>query len=148
MTTLKTLLAAAALIGLAAAPALAANFDVKLLNKGSDGGAMVFEPSLTKVAVGDTVTFIATDKTHNSESIAKAIPPGAQGWKGKINQEVSVTFDVAGFYGYKCLPHVGMGMVGLIQVGDAGSPDPALAGTVPGKGKARMAELIAQAQGQ
>jgi 3-oxoacyl-(acyl-carrier-protein) synthase len=36
----------------------------------------------------------------------------------------------------------------LIQVGDAGTPDPAIAATVPGKGKTRMQELIAQAQGQ
>lgn len=59
-----------------------------------------------------------------------------------------MTFEKEGFYPYKCLPHVGMGMVGLIQVGEAGAPDPAIAGSVPGKGKARMAELIAQAQGQ
>ena len=141
-----TLVAAA--LALPPYAAFAADHQVMMLNKDSEGRPMQFEPAFLKVAVGDTVTFIATDKTHNSESIAKAIPPGAQGWKGKINQEVSVTFDVAGFYGYKCLPHVGMGMVGLIQVGDAGSPDAALAGTVPGKGKARMAELIAQAQGQ
>lgn len=141
-----TLVAAA--LALPPHAAFAADHQVMMLNKDSEGRPMQFEPAFLKVAVGDTVTFIATDKTHNSESIAKAIPPGAQGWKGKINQEVSVTFDVAGFYGYKCLPHVGMGMVGLIQVGDAGSPDAALAGTVPGKGKARMAELIAQAQGQ
>ena len=50
-----------------AAPAMAANFEVKMLNKGADG-AMVFEPALTKVAVGDTVTFIPTDKGHNVET--------------------------------------------------------------------------------
>ena len=41
-----------------------------------------------------------------------------------------------------------MGMVGLIQVGEPGAPDPAIANIVPGKGKVRMQELIAQAQGQ
>ena len=119
-----------------------------MLNKDSEGRTMQFEPAFLRVAPGDTVTFVPQDKTHNSESIAKAQPEGAKGWKGKINEELSVTFDVEGFYGYKCLPHAGMGLVGLIQVGEPGAPDPAIANTVPGKGKTRMQELIAQAGGQ
>lgn len=136
---------------LAAAPsggAFAADHQVLMLNKDSEGRAMQFEPAFLKLAVGDTVTFVATDKTHNTESIAKAIPQGAQGWKGKVNEEVKVTFETEGFYAYKCMPHAGMGMVGLIQVGEAGAPDPAIASTVPGKGKKRMQELLTQAQGQ
>ena len=138
-------------VALAAMPlsaAFAADHRVLMLNKDSEGRTMQFEPAFLKVAPGDTVTFVPQDKTHNSESIAKAMPEGAKGWKGKINEELTVTFDVEGFYGHKCLPHAGMGMVGLIQVGEAGAPDPAIANTVPGKGKARMKELIAQAQGQ
>lgn len=148
MTRFRTALAAAAITIVPIFAAQAADHQVIMLNKDSEGRAMQFEPAFLKVAVGDTVTFIATDKTHNSESIAKALPAGATGWKGKINEEVSVTFEMEGFYAYKCLPHVGMGMVGLIQVGDAGAPDAAIAASVPGKGKTRMAELIAQAQGQ
>lgn len=147
-TRFTTLLVAAALMTMPTYAALAADHQVMMLNKDSEGRPMQFEPAFLKVAAGDTVTFIATDKTHNSESIAKAIPEGAEGWKGKINQEVTVTFETEGFYAYKCLPHVGMGMVGLIQVGEPGAPDEAIAKTVPGKGKARMLELIAQAQGQ
>jgi pseudoazurin len=147
-TRFKTALVAAAIAMIPIYAAHAADHQVMMLNKDSEGRVMQFEPAFLKVAVGDTVTFIATDKTHNSESIAKAIPTGATGWKGKINQEVAVTFEVEGFYAHKCLPHVGMGMVGLIQVGEAGAPDPAIAATVPGKGKTRMVELIAQAQGK
>ena len=62
------ILATAAVLAFAAAPALAANFEVHMLNKG-EAGAMVFEPALTKVAVGDTVTFIPTDKGHNAETL-------------------------------------------------------------------------------
>ena len=69
MNSLKTIGIAAALT-LFAAPAFAANFEVHMLNKGADGSTMVFEPALTKVAVGDTVTFIPVDKGHNAESIA------------------------------------------------------------------------------
>ena len=141
-------LAVAALMAMPMSAAFAADHQVLMLNKDSEGRTMQFEPAYLKIAPGDTVTWVPQDKTHNTESIAKAIPEGAEGWKGKINEQVTVTFDVEGFYGYKCLPHAGMGMVGLIQVGEAGAPDPAIANTVPGKGKTRMQELIAQAGGQ
>jgi len=98
--------------------AAAADFEVHMLNKGKDG-AMVFEPGLTKVAPGDTVTFVPTDKSHNAESIKDLIPEGAQPFKGKMNEAIKVTFDVPGAYAVKCMPHVGMGMVALVVVGDA-----------------------------
>jgi pseudoazurin len=98
--------------------AQAADFKVEMLNKGADGN-MVFEPSFLKIAAGDTVTFVPTHKSHDSESIPGMIPEGAEGWKGKINQEVTVTFTQEGVYGYKCAPHYAMGMVGVIQVGDS-----------------------------
>ena len=143
-----TAIALGAMLAVPMSAAWAADHQVLMLNKDSEGRTMQFEPAFLRVAPGDTVTFVPQDKTHNSESIAKAQPEGAKGWKGKINEELTVTFDVEGFYGYKCLPHAGMGMVGLIQVGEPGAPDPAIANTVPGKGKTRMQELIAQAGGQ
>ena len=143
-----TVIALGAMLAVPMSAAWAADHQVLMLNKDSEGRTMQFEPAFLRVAPGATVTFVPQDKTHNSESIAKAQPEGAKGWKGKINEELSVTFDVEGFYGYKCLPHAGMGMVGLIQVGEPGAPDPAIANSVPGKGKTRMQELIAQAGGQ
>jgi pseudoazurin len=116
MRTIK-ILAAAALLAFAAAPAMAANFEVHMLNKGADG-AMVFEPALTKVAVGDTVTFIPTDKGHNAETLKEILPEGAETFKGAMGKEVVVTFTQPGAYGVKCAPHFGMGMVALVVVGD------------------------------
>ena len=118
MKTSQILLAAIAAIALTTIPAMAANFDVQLRNKGA-AGAMVFEPSLVKVAVGDTVTFKPTDKGHNVESIKGMIPEGAEEIKGKAGVELVVTFTVPGAYGLKCMPHYAMGMVGLVVVGDA-----------------------------
>jgi rhodanese-related sulfurtransferase len=66
-----------------------------MLNKGADG-AMVFEPALTKVAVGDTVTFIPTDKGHDAETIKDMLPDGAEPFKGAMNKEIAVTFTVPG----------------------------------------------------
>ena len=92
-----------------------ANFEVKMLNQGQDG-VMVFEPSLLKINVGDTVTFKATDAAHNSASIPGMIPNGASSWNGDLSRDISVTFDVPGVYGYQCTPHAMMAMVGVIQV--------------------------------
>lgn len=117
MRTHKTLGAVAALLVLAAAPAMAANFEVHMLNKG-EAGAMVFEPALTKVAVGDTVTFLPTDKGHNAETIKDLLPAGAEAFKGAMGKEVVVTFTAPGAHGVKCAPHLGMGMVAVVVVGD------------------------------
>lgn len=113
---LAWLLPAIAIAGLAT-NAAAADHEVHMLNKGA-AGAMVFEPSSLKVAVGDTVTFVPTDKSHNAETVAGLIPDGATPFKGKMNEAVKVTFDVSGAYVVKCAPHVGMGMIGLVVVGD------------------------------
>jgi pseudoazurin len=126
--------------------AQAAEHQVLMLNKDSEGRIMQFEPAFLKVEPGDTVTFVPQDAGHNSEAFPDKIPAGAEAWKGRIGQEVSVTFEEVGFYAYKCLPHVAMGMVGLIEVGDGGTADAALAEGIPGRGKARMEELIAESQ--
>ena len=100
-------------------------FEVLMLNKDPDNSKkkMVFSPSLLKVAVGDTVSFLPEDKGHNSEIIKGMLPDGAEAWKGKINKQVDVTFTVPGFYGYQCKPHANMGMIGLIVVEGDGMLD-------------------------
>ena len=133
---------------LAAAPAAAKEYQVKMLNKGSDGSLMVFEPAYLKVAPGDSVKFVATQKGHNAESVAGMAPAGAAAFKGKIDEEITVKFTKEGLYGYKCLPHVGMGMVGVVQVGKAANKAEATAGAakLPGLGKKKMAALLAKAR--
>jgi pseudoazurin len=134
------LLAAAALLPLAL-PAGAAEFEVKMLNKGAEG-AMVFEPSLLKIAPGDTVKFLATDRMHNAESIAGMLPEGAKKFAGKINEEITVTFEQPGIYGIKCLPHYGVGMVAMIVVGTPTNEEQAKAVTHPGRAKQIFANLF------
>lgn len=140
----KILAAAAMIAALAGEPAQAANFDVHMLNKGADG-AMVFEPALIKVMPGDTVTFLPTDKGHDAETIAKMLPEGAEAFKGKIGQPITVTFTVPGAYGVKCAPHFAMGMVALVVVGDApANLDAVKAVKLPKTAQDRMNALYAQ----
>jgi pseudoazurin len=129
------MLAAAAAVLVLAGGARAAEVEVKLLNKGADG-VMVFEPAFVKVAPGDTVKFVSTDKGHNAESIKGMLPEGAAPFVGKNNEDIAVKFEQEGVYGIKCLPHYGMGMVAMIVVGNPGNVDQAKA--VPQVGKAKQ----------
>lgn len=139
---MKIKFVAAAVIALAlAGTAQAAEYTINMVNKDANGLTMQFEPAFLKIAPGDVVHFVAVDKGHDTESIL--VPDGAEGWKGKISQNLDVTFTAAGLYVFKCTPHFPMGMVGVIEVGD----DPANLAAVqalkmPSKPTARVAELL------
>lgn len=140
----RSILLAASLVLASTFSLSAAEYEVHMLNKGADGKAMVFEPAFLQIEVGDTVKFIPTDKSHNAEVIKELIPEGGTEFKGKMNEEISVTFDVAGAYGYKCAPHYGMGMVGLIVVGaDPANLDAITNAKGPAKAKDALAALAA-----
>ncbi len=125
---------------------------VEMLNKHPDDAKqrMVFLPNMLVVEAGDTVTFTGTDRGHNSEVIKDMFPEGA-GWKGKINEDISVTFDTPGFYGYKCTPHFGTGMVGLVVVKGDGMMDnleAAQGAKLRGQSKKRFAEIWEQVEAE
>ena len=128
-------MAAFAAVMAMAGGANAAEVEVKMLNKGTEG-LMVFEPALIKVAPGDTVKFVATDKGHNAETIKGMLPDGAATFIGKNGEDIAVKFDQAGIYGVKCAPHYGMGMVALVAVGSPANEEQARA--VPQVGKAKQ----------
>ena len=113
---------------------LAADVEVRMLNKGAEG-LMVFEPSFVRIAPGDTVRFVATDKGHNVEAIDAMVPAGGKPFVGKMNEELAVTFEAPGIYGYRCKPHYPMGMVGMIVVGDPTNLEQAKTVGHPGKAK-------------
>ena len=131
----KVLLPAACALLMSASMTLAAEVEVKMLNKGAEG-LMVFEPALVNIEPGDTVKFVATDKSHNAETIKNMLPEGAAPFAGKMNEDVAVTFDKPGVYGIKCMPHYAMGMVALVVVGKPDNLDQAKA--VPQSGKAKQ----------
>ena len=125
---------------MACSPALAADTTVEMLNKRDDGAKMVYSEDITRIDVGDTVTWVPTSKGHNVEFIA-----GPDGWdapkKSKNNKEVSITFDMPGVYLYQCSPHKSMGMIALVVVGE-GTNDVSGA-KVRGKSKKKLKALLA-----
>ena len=138
----KAMMAAAiALVTTVGGAAVAAEVEVKMLNKGAEG-MMVFEPALVKISPGDTAKFVATDKGHNAETIKGMLPADAAAFAGKSGDDIAVTFDKPGVYGVKCLPHYGMGMVAMVVVGTPANIDEAKAVPQIGKAKQVMAGLF------
>ena len=138
---MKKLLSTVALLGvIACSPVAAADTTVEMLNKRDDGAKMVYSEDITRIDVGDTVTWVPTSKGHNVEFIG-----GPDGWdapkKSTNNKEVSITFDAPGVYLYKCTPHKAMGMIALVVVGE-GTNDVSGA-KVRGKSKKKLKALLA-----
>ena len=142
---MKNLLSTVALLGvMACSPAFAADTTVEMLNNRDDGAKMAYSEDITRIEVGDTVTWVPTSKGHNVEFIA-----GPDGWKApkksKLNKEVAITFDTPGVYLYQCSPHKSMGMIAIIVVGE---PDPKVVkdrlkdAKVKGKSKKKLKALL------
>lgn len=140
---MKNLLSTVALLGvIGCSPAFAADTTVEMLNKRDDGAKMAYSEDITRIDVGDTVTWVPTSKGHNVEFVA-----GPEGWdapkKSKNNKEVAITFDIPGIYFYQCSPHKGMGMIAFVVVGDDTSNLADIAGAkVVGKSKKKFADLL------
>ncbi|MFN3825448.1 MAG: pseudoazurin [Pseudorhodobacter sp.] len=137
------LIAASLAVLLLAPAAQAENFDVLMLNKGAEG-AMVYEPAFVQAAVGDTITFISTDKGHNVEDIKGMLPEGVEAFKSKMGDDYVLTLTAEGLYGIKCTPHYTMGMVALIQAGAPVNKDAMTAVALKGKAKSRFEPLFEQ----
>lgn len=76
-----------------------------------------FNPLVVKINSGDSVSW-RNMSTHNSESIDGLIPEGAEKWNSPMSANYKRTFTEEGIYIYKCTPHIGSGMGGVIIVGN------------------------------
>ena len=122
----------------------AAEIEVQMLNKGSDGQKMVFEPALIRANVGDTITFLPTQKGHMAASMKGMMADGGK-FKGKTNKPVSYTVTEEGLYGIKCTPHMANGMVAIIVVGESFDKEAFLDGKkVSKKAKERFENMLSQ----
>ncbi|HUZ75212.1 MAG TPA: pseudoazurin [Stellaceae bacterium] len=137
----------AAVVGIAAlgfcGTSYAENIVVKELNKGPDG-FFVFEPDLVKIKPGDSVSFVAADKGHDVQSVPGMIPAGAQPFKSPMSQNLAVTFTQPGVYVFECMPHVSLGMVGVIVVGSPGNLQQVDTSKLPNKARQKVAAIFQQ----
>ena len=122
---------------------MAEDISVDMLNKRDDGAKMVYSEDISRIEVGDTITWLPTSKGHNVEFVA-----GPDGWKApkksKNSKEVAITFDTPGIYYYWCTPHKGMGMIALVVVGgDISNIDDIAGAKAVGKSKKKLKALLA-----
>ncbi len=127
------------------APALA-DQSVDMLNKHPDSKERnVFYPPIVKIQPGEMVTWVAKNKGHNVEFVKGAVPDGVPAFRSKLSKDASFTFETPGVYVYKCTPHYGLGMVGIVVVGDDMSGlEAATAKKYPGKAGKRLKAMLAE----
>lgn len=76
-----------------------------------------FKPMVVKIAPGDTVSF-ENMNGHITHTLEEYLPAGAEGWMSKMGENFTTPpLTVEGAYFYKCDPHWGAGMGGVIIVG-------------------------------
>ena len=136
---------AAILLAIGMGTAHAEDITIDMLNKRDDGAKMVYSQDIARIDVGDTITWLPTQKGHNVEFIA-----GPDGWeapkKSKLGKEYAYTFDTPGVYLYQCTPHKSMGMIAIVVVGDLTQEgvDAIRDAKVKGKSKNKLKELLAE----
>ena len=134
----------AGIVALFATNAYAEDTTVDMLNKRDDGAKMVYSEDISRIEVGDSITWLPTSKGHNVEFIA-----GPDGWdapkKSKLSKEVTITFDTPGVYLYQCSPHKSMGMIAIVVVGkpEGEAKDRLKDAKVRGKSKKKLKALLA-----
>lgn len=96
----------------------------------SEEGQQYFEPEITWITPGTTVTFVDESGVHTATAYASAndrpqrIPEDAEAWDtGYLNEgeEFEQAFETTGVYDYYCIPHEAQAMLGTVIVGE---PDP------------------------
>ena len=136
---------AAVLLAIGMSTAHAEDITIDMLNKRDDGAKMVYSQDIATIDVGDTITWLPTQKGHNVEFIA-----GPDGWeapkKSKLGKEYAYTFDTPGVYLYQCTPHKSMGMIAIVVAGDLTQEgvDAIRDAKVKGKSKKKLKELLAE----
>jgi pseudoazurin len=80
-----------------------------------------WEPMVVFAQPGDRIIF-TNMAGHDAQAIEGMVPEGTEIWQSKMGAEgFTVTLEKEGVYMYKCNPHVSLGMIGAIVVGD-GTP--------------------------
>ena len=105
---------------------------------------MWYSEDVTRVDVGETITWKPTVGGHNVHFVAwpeeykmKQKP------SGRIGQEYTITLTEPGIYVYLCTPHVRHGMISFIIVGDDISNKRQIADTMLfGKSQTKLDEFI------
>ncbi len=89
--------------------------------------AVKYKPMFLYIEPGDTVNFESM-AGHNVESIDLMSPEGFEKINSELGENVSFDFESEGIIVYKCTPHWGARMGGIIVVGKPENPGAILEG--------------------
>ena len=105
---------------------------------------MWYSEDVTRVDVGETITWKPTVGGHNVHFVAWPEEyKMTQKPSGRIGQEYTITLTEPGIYVYLCTPHVRHGMISFIIVGDDISNKDQIADTMLfGKSQTKLDEFI------
>lgn len=103
----RILLAASLSIGSAAT--LAEDTTVKAVD-------VKFDPVFIFIETGDKVSW-ENMAGHNVETIDELVPEGTEKINSTLGDDITITFDEPGVFVYKCTPHWGARLGGVIVVG-------------------------------
>jgi len=105
---------------------------------------MWYSEDVTRVDVGETITWKPTVGGHNVHFVAWPEEyKMTQKPSGKIGQEYTITLTEPGIYVYLCTPHVRHGMISFIIVGDDVSNKDQIADTMLfGKSQTKLDEFV------
>jgi pseudoazurin len=102
---------------------------------------LVYAPLVVNIAIGDSVAW-ENMSSHDTQSMEGLIPAGAEHWHSAMGENYQHTFTVEGVYIYKCTPHYGAGMGGVIIVGNPVNIEDIKAQNVKGAGKRLVKKAI------
>ena len=100
-----------------------------------------YAPLVLFINPGDEVTW-SNMNGHDTQNVEGMIPEGAKPWHSAMGENYSHTFTVEGVYFYKCTPHWGTGMGGVIVVGNPTNLDAIIASGPKGAAKRLMKKVI------
>ncbi|MEM8956941.1 MAG: plastocyanin/azurin family copper-binding protein [Pseudomonadota bacterium] len=80
-----------------------------------------FDPMIVYIEPGDKVSFERMP-SHNVETIDEMVPEGQEKIFTELGDNIELAFDVEGIVVYKCTPHWGNRMGGIIVVGEPEDP--------------------------
>jgi pseudoazurin len=121
--------------------ALGDEIEVKSLNRSSTG-LFVFSPDFVRIMSDDAINFAASDKGHQVYSVPGMIPEGALPFYAKMSQDIKVTFTVSEVYVIACRPHMTMGMIGVVLVGDPINIDKLDPSSLPARARIKLETLL------
>jgi plastocyanin len=103
------------------------------------GGGFSFSPARITNHVGDSIQFVPTGISHSVSSNGNASQPFCG--NATISSPCTITFNAAGVFGFKCIPHFTFGMTGMVVVLPTGNTPPTVAMTDPANGAVLASSL-------